>query len=626
MNSLPPSATGILSFWRVAYGFNNGPLACLLAGFLVFLSATSGQAQTDQTITFDTISTKTFGNAPFNPNATASSGLPVSYVSSNTAVATVSGNMVTIVGAGSSNITASQAGDATYKAAPSVVRSLTVDKASQSITFPKLSSRSVLDPAFALTATASSGLPVTYTSTVTSVASVSGNVVTINGAGSTIIRANQSGNTNYKAANPIAATLTITKAPQLIMMADPPSGKKYGGIPFTVAATANTGLPISYRSSDPNVATISGNTVTIVGAGQCTIIAEQAGNATYAYAAVGRRLAVDLADGLPLPPATLAFAYDGTPKGINRALLPCGSSAQIRYRAGNLADPAPVPELVFKNDDDTLELAYSSTGFEVTNTWAMAKLVSLAGTNRMLHSCEVTLATWSQYNNSTPYGYLAWANANPALVEPPPDVNNMTPGNSGGWYHPVTLTFYDYTDIAPQSWTCLAQKTVSAFIPWRPMKQADGTTYPYNSFAFRVPFTFPDGVILPDEVWVAVSFNTQTRGTAPVGAAGPYNALNVAKGKRPNNTLVPVGIGTDLLSTYMLYFQDWNWWSAPAADREGPMMRLRTIPTNATLTPPTAIGTYEVKTVPTGIGVSLPTTTSTMTIGKAPATVTLGNL
>ncbi len=69
------------------------------------------------------------GNAPFTLTATATSGLPVSYVSSNPAVATISGTTVTLVGAGTAVITASQGGDANYNAATSVPQTLTVTAA-----------------------------------------------------------------------------------------------------------------------------------------------------------------------------------------------------------------------------------------------------------------------------------------------------------------------------------------------------------------------------------------------------------------------------------------------------------------------------------------------------------------
>jgi len=79
-----------------------------------------------QTITFAPLPTATFGDAPSALGATASSGLSVSYDSGNPSVATVSGNMVTIVGAGNTNIAASQDGDANYEAAPDELQLLTV--------------------------------------------------------------------------------------------------------------------------------------------------------------------------------------------------------------------------------------------------------------------------------------------------------------------------------------------------------------------------------------------------------------------------------------------------------------------------------------------------------------------
>ncbi|HNH59109.1 MAG TPA: MBG domain-containing protein [Cyclobacteriaceae bacterium] len=83
----------------------------------------------NQTITFNALSSKTYGDLSFNLTATASSGLPVTYTSSNSSVATVSGNTVTITGAGSTTITASQAGNVDFFAAPSVPQTLTVTKA-----------------------------------------------------------------------------------------------------------------------------------------------------------------------------------------------------------------------------------------------------------------------------------------------------------------------------------------------------------------------------------------------------------------------------------------------------------------------------------------------------------------
>jgi hypothetical protein len=85
---------------------------------------------TSQTITFDALPGKAYLDAPFALTATASSGLTVSYMSSNPLVASVSGNTVTILKAGTTTITASQAGNGSFSAATPVPQLLTVNPAS----------------------------------------------------------------------------------------------------------------------------------------------------------------------------------------------------------------------------------------------------------------------------------------------------------------------------------------------------------------------------------------------------------------------------------------------------------------------------------------------------------------
>lgn len=83
-----------------------------------------------QTINFPTISNRFVGDANFNLNATATSGLAVTFQSSNNTVATVTPEgLVTIVGIGTTIITASQAGNGNYLAAAEATQSLTVTAA-----------------------------------------------------------------------------------------------------------------------------------------------------------------------------------------------------------------------------------------------------------------------------------------------------------------------------------------------------------------------------------------------------------------------------------------------------------------------------------------------------------------
>lgn len=82
---------------------------------------------TTQTISFGAIPTKINTDPAFDLTATASSGLPVSYSSSNTAVATVSGHTLTITGQGTSTITATQAGDELYAPATPVEQIIAIN-------------------------------------------------------------------------------------------------------------------------------------------------------------------------------------------------------------------------------------------------------------------------------------------------------------------------------------------------------------------------------------------------------------------------------------------------------------------------------------------------------------------
>ncbi|MEI8086462.1 MAG: T9SS type A sorting domain-containing protein [Paludibacter sp.] len=113
--------------WHLNHSSTNGSNA--IAAFNC-REATSNPPQLvivqTSTITFPTLATKTLGIADFSPSATASTGLSVSYTSSNTSVATIVNGNIHLVGAGTSVITASQAGDGTNNAAASVTQTLTV--------------------------------------------------------------------------------------------------------------------------------------------------------------------------------------------------------------------------------------------------------------------------------------------------------------------------------------------------------------------------------------------------------------------------------------------------------------------------------------------------------------------
>jgi ABC-type anion transport system duplicated permease subunit len=230
-----------------------------------------------QTVTFAAIPSKVYGNPPFTLSATASSGLVVSFriVSGP---ATVSGSTVTITGAGTVIVEASQAGNTTYNAAAPVRQSFTVAKANQTISFPAITSKSYGTPPFTVTATGSSGLQVSFR-IVSGPATVSGSTITLTGIGTVVVEASQAGNANYNAATPVSQSFAVVKGNQTISFAAI-APQTYGNPPFTISATASSGLPVSFRIlSGP--ATISGSTITLTGIGTVVVEASQPGNTNY---------------------------------------------------------------------------------------------------------------------------------------------------------------------------------------------------------------------------------------------------------------------------------------------------------------------------------------------------------
>src|SRR5690606_29691482 len=99
------------------------------------LKATLTVLPAARTLDFPSLPEKTYGDAGFNAEATASSGESISYTSSNPEVAKVTATgEITIIGAGETSITATVPVNANYSSRPQVSRKLIVRKASQNIT------------------------------------------------------------------------------------------------------------------------------------------------------------------------------------------------------------------------------------------------------------------------------------------------------------------------------------------------------------------------------------------------------------------------------------------------------------------------------------------------------------
>ncbi|HUA61137.1 MAG TPA: hypothetical protein VML19_20400, partial [Verrucomicrobiae bacterium] len=243
--------------------------------------ATPGKAP--QTITFGPIAAQSV-TTTLALSASASSGLPVTFESETAQVCTVSGATASMTATGTCAIQATQAGNGVYAAATPVRQSFAVNAKPQAITFNGIAPQTA-GTVLALSATASSGLPVSFASLAAAVCSVNGSTASLKAPGTCTIQASQAGNSTYAAATPVSQSFTVNAAPltpQTITFNNP--GTQIAGTPLTLTASASSSLPVSFASTTTSICTVSGATATFVAAGTCTIQASQAGNSTYAAA------------------------------------------------------------------------------------------------------------------------------------------------------------------------------------------------------------------------------------------------------------------------------------------------------------------------------------------------------
>jgi sugar lactone lactonase YvrE len=258
-------------------------------------NATFTVAGASPTITF-TIANKTYGVSPFAVSATSNSSGALTY-SVVSGPATISGSTVTITGAGTVILQASQAASGNYAAATQNA-TFTVAAAAPTISFTVANKTYGVSP-FAVSATSNSAGAFTY-SLISGPATISGSTVTITGAGTVVLQASQAASGNY-AAGTQNATFTVSGAAPTISFTV--ADQTYGVAPFTVGATSNSAGAFTY-SVVSGPATISGSTVTITGAG--TVVLQASQTASVNYAAATQSATFTIALGVPTISFTVA--------------------------------------------------------------------------------------------------------------------------------------------------------------------------------------------------------------------------------------------------------------------------------------------------------------------------------
>ena len=293
-----PAATGA---FHLTFSATNGLGATATQSFTL-----SVIVQANQNISFPSIPNQAFGAGPLALNATASSGLPVSYMVIS-GPASISGNLLTMTGLGSVTVQASQTGNVYYAAATPVSRTFNITQAHQSITFS--TNAPAVEPnasSFTVVATASSGLPVSFSSS--GVCSNVGALFTMTSTSGTCrVIASQAGNADYLAAATVTEAVAAERALQTITFTGAPASALYQST-FAIAANSNSG--ISPTISAAGACSISGLTVSMSsGTGTCTLTANWPGNANYlAATSIQTTIAAKLTSTVSWPtPASIGF-------------------------------------------------------------------------------------------------------------------------------------------------------------------------------------------------------------------------------------------------------------------------------------------------------------------------------
>ena len=280
-----------------------------------------------------TVPSRVLGSAAFalTPPTSTSSGA-WSYSSGNTNVATISGNTVTVRGVGTAVITATQAASGNFTVA-SATANLVVSRATPALGAFTVPSRVLGSAAFALTPpTSTSSGAWSYSSGNTNVATISGNTVTIRGAGTAVITATQAASGNFNAAS-VTGNLVVSRVAPVLGAFTVPS-RAFGSAAFGLTPPTSTSSGAwSYSSGNTNVATISGNTVTIRGVGTAVITATQAASGNFTVASATGNLVVSKGS------QTITFTLPSTNTFIVNGLIPLkgtnSANLPITYTSGN---------------------------------------------------------------------------------------------------------------------------------------------------------------------------------------------------------------------------------------------------------------------------------------------------
>jgi hypothetical protein len=397
----------------------------------------------EQTISFDPVANHTYGDAPFSVSATASSGLPVSFVVLS-GPATISGNEITILSAGTVVVEASQAGDATYNAAPVVDQSFLVNPAPLTITADN-QTKPYGAPLPPLIASYSGFVNGDTAASLTTAPSVSTTATAASAVGSYAINAAGAVDPDYSISY-VVGTLTVNKAvtttAETVSAATPLFG--VDSVTFTASVSVNapgSGSPTGSfdffdvtTGTDLGIVALSGSTASLstsaLAVGQHSVSANYLGDGNFLSSNGGTALEV-------IPAASLSgtvfedFNNDGQidfgERGIPGVSITLGGTDDLGHPVTRSQLTDSDGAYVFNNVrpgaytiTETQPAGYTQ-GVDTVGTWAGTPGGSLSGTDQFFIPFS-----------KDDYASLGTAGINYNFGEQPPATGPVQKGQTAG--------------------------------------------------------------------------------------------------------------------------------------------------------------------------------------------------
>ena len=276
----------------------------------------------------------TFGDPAFT--LTASSPVTdrnFTFTISDGTIGSISGNVLNVLKPGTTNITVSQASNDFYSPVSKVI-SLTVNKATPTLDFPEIT-KNYGDSDFTPNVTTNSSGNKTFSVSDTSIANSLGSSLSIVSIGQTSVSVNVDETENYLSISG-STTMTVNKGAPTIIFND--ITKEIEDPDFNIAATSNSNGAFTYSIADPSIATISGNTVSIIRRGTTTVTVNQSETSLYASGSATIMLTVN---GAPFDiswyESSLKKAFSIGQFELKEPTYPSDYDGEIRYTSSSLS-------------------------------------------------------------------------------------------------------------------------------------------------------------------------------------------------------------------------------------------------------------------------------------------------